>query len=134
MQTHQVRYERCSPRFDVPNVYKHFFLRFPRTARYTWRTSTGSVFQKSRMMSCSFKVVGIGLLCASHAFGQATPPPREIVAETERVVVTGSYIPTAETETALPVTVYIQEVLQKQGANTPAEALRKLVPSFVGNT
>ena len=46
---------------------------------------------------------------------------------------TGSYIPTAETESALPVTVYTATVLQKQGANTPAEGLRQL-PSFVGNT
>ena len=54
-------------------------------------------------------------------------------ATTERVIVTGSYIPTAETESALPVTVYTAEVLQKQGANTPVEGLRQL-PSFVGNT
>ena len=53
-------------------------------------------------------------------------------ATTERVVVTGSYIPTAETESALPVTVYTAEVLKKQGANTPVEGLRQL-PSFVGN-
>ena len=45
---------------------------------------------------------------------------------------TGSYIPTAETESALPVTVYTAEVLKKQGANTPVEGLRQL-PSFVGN-
>lgn len=54
-------------------------------------------------------------------------------ATTDRVIVTGSYIPTAETESALPVTVYTATVLQKQGANTPAEGLRQL-PSFVGNT
>lgn len=53
-------------------------------------------------------------------------------ATAERVIVTGSYIPTAETESALPVTVYTATVLQKQGANTPAEGLRQL-PSFVGN-
>jgi iron complex outermembrane receptor protein len=46
--------------------------------------------------------------------------------------VTGTYIPTAETESALPVTVYTAEVLKKQGANTPVEGLRQL-PSFVGN-
>src|SRR4051812_46307894 len=53
-------------------------------------------------------------------------------ATTERVIVVGSYIPTAESETALPVTVYTAEVLQKQGANSPVEGLRQL-PSFVGN-
>jgi len=59
--------------------------------------------------------------------------PAGLTAETERVIVTGSYIPTAETETALPVTVYTAEALLKQGANTPIEGLRQL-PSFVGNT
>ena len=76
-------------------------------------------------------VVGIGLpfLVAASANAQAPVPE----ATTERVIVTGSYIPTAETESALPVTVYTAEVLQKQGANTAAEGLRQL-PSFVGNT
>jgi iron complex outermembrane recepter protein len=71
--------------------------------------------------------VGVGLpfLIAASAFAQDE-------ATTERVIVTGSYIPTAETESALPVTVYTAEVLRKQGANTPVEGLRQL-PSFVGN-
>ena len=72
--------------------------------------------------------VGLPFLVAASAFAQ---DPAE--ATTERVIVTGSYIPTAETESALPVTVYTAEVLQKQGANTPIEGLRQL-PSFVGNT
>ena len=78
-------------------------------------------------------VVGAGLpfLMVASAFAQdPTPVPGE--ATTERVIVTGSYIPTAETESALPVTVYTAEVLQKAGANTPVEGLRQL-PSFVGN-
>ena len=75
--------------------------------------------------------VGVGLpfLIAASASAQA---PASTEATTERVIVTGSYIPTAETESALPVTVYTAEVLQKQGANTPVEGLRQL-PSFVGN-
>src|SRR5205823_12361973 len=73
--------------------------------------------------------VGFSFLVAMTAYAQA--PATE--ATTERVIVTGSYIPTAETESALPVTVYTAEVLQKQGANTPVEGLRQL-PSFVGNT
>jgi iron complex outermembrane receptor protein len=77
--------------------------------------------------------VGVGLpfLVAASAYAQA-PTPASTEATTERVIVTGSYIPTAETESALPVTVYTAEVLQKQGANTPVEGLRQL-PSFVGN-
>jgi iron complex outermembrane receptor protein len=66
---------------------------------------------------------------AASAYAQAPAAPE---ATTERVIVTGSYIPTAETESALPVTVYTAEVLHKQGANTPVEGLRQL-PSFVGN-
>src|SRR6266513_6390130 len=73
--------------------------------------------------------VGIPFVIAASAYGQASPAPAE--ATTERVYVTGTYIPTAETESALPVTVYTAEVLKKQGANTPVEGLRQL-PSFVG--
>ena len=73
---------------------------------------------------------GLPILVVASANAQAPAGPTE--ATTERVIVTGSYIPTAETESALPVTVYTAEVLQKQGANTPVEGIRQL-PSFVGN-
>ena len=63
------------------------------------------------------------------ADGQSGPAGAE--ATTERVIVTGSLIPTAETESALPVSIYTTEFLQKQGANTPIEGLRQM-PSFVG--
>src|SRR3954468_22955380 len=84
--------------------------------------------------------VGIPLVIAGSAYAQNPTPaqvpnapvPANTEATTERVIVTGSYIPTAETESALPVTVYTAEVLRKQGANTPVEGLRQL-PSFVGN-
>src|SRR3954470_4183554 len=85
--------------------------------------------------------VGIPLVISGGAYAQGPTPspgpsapnaPIQSEATTERVVVTGSYIPTAETESALPVTVYTAEVLKKQGANTPVEGLRQL-PSFVGN-
>ncbi len=85
--------------------------------------------------------LGIPFFIASSAFAQDPVADSAIApaaatsgsAVTDRVIVTGSYIPTAETESALPVTVYTATVLQKQGANTPAEGLRQL-PSFVGNT
>src|SRR6478752_5566691 len=77
-------------------------------------------------------VVGIPLVLAGSAYAQNPTPAPAAEATTERVIVTGSYIPTAETESALPVTVYTAEVLKKQGANTPVEGLRQL-PSFVGN-
>ncbi|MDQ6912120.1 MAG: TonB-dependent receptor [Verrucomicrobiota bacterium] len=75
------------------------------------------------------------LTLTASAIAFAQEPPAAAgggTATTERVIVTGSYIPTAETESALPVTVYTAEILHKQGANTPVEGLRQL-PSFVGN-
>ena len=75
--------------------------------------------------------VGVPLALAGGAYAQNPTPAPSTEATTERVIVTGSYIPTAETESALPVTVYTAEVLKKQGANTPIEGLRQL-PSFVG--
>src|SRR3712207_1410529 len=95
-------------------------------------------------------LLGIPILMAATAFAQDPAPgtvtnaapvdpaananaPTGGAATTERVIVTGSYIPTAETESALPVTVYTAEVLQKQGSNQPVEGLRTSLPSFVGN-
>jgi len=82
-------------------------------------------------------LAGLPILAAASAFAQAPNQPaaadasvREATAE--RVTVTGSWIPTAETESALPVTVYTAEVLTKQGAQQPVEGIRQL-PSFVGN-
>src|ERR1700731_993543 len=73
--------------------------------------------------------VGVGLPFLMAVSGYAQAPTE---ATTERGIVAGSYNPAAETESALPVTVYTAEVLRKQGANTPVEGLRQL-PSFVGN-
>src|SRR5256714_9717642 len=77
---------------------------------------------------------GVPFVIAAAAYGQTTAPAPNVPPEatTERVIVTGSYIPTAETESALPVTVYTAEVLKKEGANPPVEGIRQL-PSFVGN-
>ena len=54
--------------------------------------------------------------------------------EPNRVVVTGSYIPTAESEGPLPVSVYTADTLRRVGASTAAEGLRGQVPSYVGAT
>jgi iron complex outermembrane recepter protein len=85
---------------------------------------------------------GLPLIFASNAFAQAPPPPPPDTlgglgappteAVTERVIVTGSNIPTAQEESSLPVTTYTADFLTKAGAGTPVEGLRQL-PSFVGN-
>src|SRR4029453_5305749 len=82
---------------------------------------------------------GLPLLFASNAFAQAPPPPPPDTmgapvgeAVTERVIVTGSNIPTAQEQASIPVTTYTAQWLQKSGSNTPVEGLRQL-PTFVGN-
>ncbi|MDQ6912148.1 MAG: TonB-dependent receptor [Verrucomicrobiota bacterium] len=77
-------------------------------------------------------LVGVVFLPTAISFAQEAVGP---MAETERVVVTGSYIPipTAESEGALPVVNYTREQMINFGSNTPAEALRHL-PSFIGTT
>src|SRR5438270_12150940 len=71
---------------------------------------------------------GVPFLIAAAAYGQASPAPvpnapvpANTEATTERVIVTGTYIPTAETESALPVIVYTEEALKKQVAQTPVD-------------
>jgi iron complex outermembrane receptor protein len=70
------------------------------------------------------------LIFISNAFAQVPPPPGEAVAE--RVIITGSNIPTAAEQASIPVTTYTAQWLQKSGSNTPTEGLRQL-PTFVGN-
>jgi iron complex outermembrane recepter protein len=89
-----------------------------------------------------FGPAAAGLIFASTAFAQEPPPPlapavppppgpaTEAVAE--RVIVTGSNIPTAQEQASIPVTTYTAQWLQKSGSNTPVEGLRQL-PTFVGN-
>jgi iron complex outermembrane receptor protein len=75
---------------------------------------------------------GLPLIFASNAFAQAPPPPPAGEAVVERVIVTGSNIPTAAEQASIPVTTYTAQWLQKSGSNTPVEGLRQL-PTFVGN-
>jgi iron complex outermembrane receptor protein len=49
------------------------------------------------------------------------------------VVGTGTLIPTAATEQAMPITTYTEDALRRFGATTPIEGLRSL-PSFYGTT
>lgn len=89
------------------------------------------LFIRSRWLT----IAGAFPLCALIASGQDAPSTADPGAETERIVVTGTYIPlpTAESEGALPVVDYSREQLIEFGASTPAEGLRQL-PSFVGTT
>jgi iron complex outermembrane receptor protein len=89
---------------------------------------------KSRpLRSILVGIVAVSFVLRLSADGQASSPSLAPDKQVERVVMAHSYIPTAETESALRVVVYTAEIFQENGANTPIEGLRQL-PFFVGTT
>ena len=89
------------------------------------RNPTGSRARFAKLASRS-ALATLALSMGASAFAQDAEPGR--------VIVTGSYIPTAETEGPLPVSVYTAQTLTKVGSNTAAEGLRGQIPSYVGAT
>src|SRR5258708_29921484 len=85
--------------------------------------------------------VGFAFILASNAFAQLPAPavPAEpsaaapSTAEVERVVVTGSNIPTAEEAGPNPVDTYRPEDIEKLGARNSTDLLTKL-PQSMGST
>lgn len=66
--------------------------------------------------------VGASLLAAPSLFAQTSAEPKKM----ERVVVTGSNIPTAETETATPVRIIDRERIEQLPVRNTSELLRRL--------
>src|SRR6266567_1706467 len=85
--------------------------------------------------------VGIPLLFASNALAQNPPPPppgaapapAPGAAEVERVIVTGSNIPTAEEVGPNPVYSLNRDLINKSGAGTTAEQLLQRQPVVGGS-
>ena len=80
--------------------------------------------------------VGLSLFAAQAAFAQTTTTPdkKDEVVKLEKFVVTGSYIPFAGTQTALPVTTLDAKAIADTGITTNVlEVLRKAAPQFTGN-
>ncbi len=92
------------------------------------RNPTGSRARFAKLASRS-ALATLALSVGATAYAQ-----QDAAAEPNRVIVTGSYLPTAETEGPLPVSVYTAATLTKVGANTAAEGLRGQIPSYVGAT
>jgi iron complex outermembrane receptor protein len=69
-----------------------------------------------------------------NAPGPAAPPAPAAAGEasTERVVVTGSYIPTAEEVTAAPLDTLTPQEVRRSGTSDVLQVLQKRNPSFVG--
>jgi iron complex outermembrane recepter protein len=82
--------------------------------------------------------VGIPLIFASTAFAQnpappppgAAPAPAPVAAEVERVIVTGSNIPTAEEVGPNPVYALNRDLINKSGQGGTVETLLKSQPVF----
>src|SRR5438445_1089243 len=85
--------------------------------------------------------VGFPFIVASNAFAQtsALPPGTAAAAaapaaEVERVIVTGSNIPTAEEVGANPVFSLNRDLINKSGQGTTTEELLKIQPVFGGSS
>src|SRR5213595_3074161 len=97
-------------------------------------TTTGLskfAFLRMTLVAC----VGIPLIIASNALAQNPPPPpppptgagpAPPPTEVERVIVTGSNIPTAEEVGPNPVLSYNRDIIEKTGVRTTEEFLRNL--------
>jgi iron complex outermembrane recepter protein len=84
-----------------------------------------------RILSALFLSIAALVAVTPHAFGQsASPPPAGTeaggTAETARVIVTGSNIPTAEEVGPNPVNIYNRDNLEKSGDRTTEQFLRNL--------
>src|SRR5437773_8871952 len=83
--------------------------------------------------------VGFPFIVASNAFAQAAPPPPGAAAppapaaEVERVIVTGSNIPTAEEVGPNPVFNLNRDLINKSGAGTTTEQLLQRQPVMNGS-
>ncbi|HEY5992649.1 MAG TPA: TonB-dependent receptor, partial [Candidatus Udaeobacter sp.] len=79
---------------------------------------------------------GFPFIVASNAFAQAAPPPPPAgaapAAEVERVIVTGSLIPTAEEVGPNPIFALNRDLINKSGAGTTTEQLLQRQPVMNG--
>ena len=79
--------------------------------------------------------VGFPFIVASNAFAQTAPPPSAgaPAAEVERVIVTGSLIPTAEEVGPNPVFSINRDLINKSGSGTTTEQLLQRLPVVNGS-
>ena len=78
----------------------------------------------SSIWRARLRIAGVPFLLASSAFGQETAPSTGGAAEVERVIVTGSNIPTAEEVGPNPVLTINRDLIEKSGERTAEELIR----------
>src|SRR5439155_25139004 len=91
------------------------------------------VIQRPSIWCARCGIATVCLLLASVALAQETAPSSAGVAEAERVIVTGSNIPTAEETGPNPVDTYRAEDIEKLGVRNTTDLLIKL-PQEMGST
>ena len=74
---------------------------------------------------------GFLLIFGANALSQEPPPPAPGVAEVERVIVTGSNIPSAEEVGPNPVFSINRDLINKSGGGTTTEQLLQRLPVCV---
>src|SRR3954470_13856277 len=91
----------------------------------------GNLLRKTnpRVLITTTLLAGVITLTTTPAFGQDTNAPAKL----KPTVVTGSYIPTAETVGASPVDVVGRQEMEKVGTQDILQTLRVFSPSFSGN-
>src|SRR5262245_4502883 len=85
------------------------------------------------MWCVGWAIATTGLLLTSSIFAQETAPPPTGIAEVERVIVTGSNIPTAEETGPNPVDTYRPSDIEKLGIRSATD-LTTFLPQEAGNT
>ena len=95
---------------------------------------TKNVLNKLGFLGVAFVAsVGFPLIFASNAFAQLPAPAAPSTAEVERVVVTGSNIPTAEETGPNPVDTYRPQDIEKLGIRSATD-LQQFIPQEAGGT
>jgi outer membrane receptor protein involved in Fe transport len=97
------------------------------------KTTIGNPIKRLFTSRIGWSIATICLLPPSVAFAQATAPSRTGIAEAERVIVTGSNIPTAEETGPNPVDTYRPSDFEKLGIRNATDLLTFL-PQEAGGT
>ena len=97
------------------------------------RPNKGARHQATIHLHSRGRIAAMRLLLPSMTFAQETVPSRSEVAEVERVIVTGSNIPTAEETGPNPVDTYRPADLEKLGIRN-AQDLQTFLPQEAGGT
>src|SRR5215813_15503923 len=97
------------------------------------RLSKGAVIKRPFIWCVGWAIATTGLLLGSSTLAQETAPSAAPVAEMERVIVTGSNIPTAQETGPNPVDTYRPSDIEKLGVRNSTDFLTNLPQEMGAN-